>query len=186
MTCEILEANFAFGPFPASPVASAVALEASTTEAAALAAIQSAWTMAETYTRRHFRPVTAGKVIVRTKGPTLWRWPGWPFPDAIAVDAYVQGSWQPYAVLYLADLGEVDLECFMTYRLQCGAVAAPVIKPNVTQAVRNLASYLMVQDPARREFKSQGAGDSNLTREGYMGPLYASGCGSLLASEVRL
>lgn len=67
------------------------------------------------------------------------------------------------------------------------AIAPPnPIRPNVTAAVHNLALYLLIHDPARREFRSKSAGDSSFTREGKMGALCGSGAGALLASEVRL
>ena len=49
----------------------------------------------------------------------------------------------------------------------------------------NLAVYQLIQQPARREFKSQTMQDTTVTREAMMGVLYGSGAGALLASEVR-
>lgn len=56
---------------------------------------------------------------------------------------------------------------------------------HVTEAVRNLALYQLIQSPARREFRVIQAGDSMLTREA-LGPLFKmSGAGILLASDVK-
>lgn len=56
---------------------------------------------------------------------------------------------------------------------------------HVTEAVRNLALYQLIQSPARREFRTIVAGDGTLTREA-LGPLFKmSGAGILLASDVQ-
>lgn len=62
----------------------------------------------------------------------------------------------------------------------------PVEPPaHVVEAVRLLALYMLIHDPARREFRTVTAGDSTLAREA-VGPLFRmSGAGILLASEVR-
>lgn len=155
------------------------------TNAQATAMISSAWAIAETFTRRGYRGATAGIVTVEVSSPMPYRWPRWPYPSALTIDILAGGIWVPHTETYVPALGLIELEPFTIYRLtQSGAVAAPTIPAHVTQAVENLALYMLTQAPTRREYKSQSAGDSALTREAMMGLLYGSGAGALLAGEV--
>lgn len=183
---QILTAEYAFGPYPAAPVASDLALEASTTEGTAQMMLNSSWQMVETFTKRHYRALTGGKLILRTEDPVLYRLPLWPYPQTVTRDIHAGGGWLSETPGYLPETGEVRLGAYGTFRVIFDAIPAPALKPNVVQAVHNLALYLLIHDPARREFRSQSAGDSSFTREGMMGALYGSGAGALLAGEVRL
>ncbi len=55
---------------------------------------------------------------------------------------------------------------------------------HVSEAVRCLALYQLNHSPARREFRSITAGDSQMVRETYGNLFRMSGAGALLASEV--
>lgn len=181
-----LETTFTLGADPASPVATDIALEADCTEAEAQAMISTAWAQVEAFTNRSYRPITAGKVVLTTSGFDTYPWPRHPFPAAITVEILLGGSWVANPALYVAELGLVDLETHTTYRLtQSGTVAGRTPSAAVVQAVTNLALYQLIHAPARREFKSQSAGDTSFTREAIMGVLYGSGAGAMLASEVR-
>ena len=187
MSIRNLETTFTVGDDPASPVATDLALEADCTEAEAQAIISTAWAQAEAFTGRMYRPITAGKVVVSVVGSELFQWPRNPFPAAITVEILLGGSWVANSALYVAELGLVDLETHTTYRLtQTGTVAGRTPKAEVVQAVTNLALYQLIHAPARREFKSQSAGDTSFSREAVMGVMYGSGAGAMLTSEVRL
>lgn len=184
-----LETKFTHADFPASPVAPDIALEADVSEADALAAIQGAWQLVETFTGRTFRDTTAGKVIVKVAQEHPFPWPRFPFPDALTIEVFSNssGGWVDHHEIYIPALGWVELVPWTIYRLtQVGTVTGETPSPAVMQAVRNLALYQLVHAPARREFKSQTAGDTGFSREGVMGVMYGSGAGALLAGEVRL
>ena len=106
---QILASEVDFGPYPAASVAADLALEASTTEAATLMMIHAAWQMMETFTRRHYRAVTDGQIILRTEDPLLYRLPIWPFPESISRDIHAGGSWAVESPAYLPEIGEVGL-----------------------------------------------------------------------------
>jgi len=184
MTVEILSIEYDPAPRPTLINLPGLALEADTTEAAASLMVDTAWQMVEAFTKRHYRPLVGGKVIVRTIGATMFKLPLWPLPSALTVHVHSHGGWGTEKAAYIPEIGEVELEGWTTYRLTFGGVSQPTIKPNVIQAVRNLALYLLINDPARREFRTQAAGDSSFTRETMMGALYGSGAGAMLAGEV--
>lgn len=187
MTCEIEDTHFTLGAWSEDgPQASKIALEAGVSEGEAMAMVQVAWAMICTYTRRTYCPVLSGEVLVHVKGMALFRWPRWPEPAEVETQMLINGEWKPCAAKYIKGVG-VELDGTGYYRLaQVGTVPAPEIPAHVFAAVQNLATYLLVQAPARREFKTQGAGDSNFTRESMMGALYGSGAGAMIAGEVRL
>lgn len=188
---DFLNVEFTYGDDPASPVASDVALEAGVTEAEAQAMIAASWIQAETFTKRCYRPVTAGKLVLHTDEFSMIRWPRYPFPDEITVEREQNGSWldasnEASFLSMFPEAGILELYEFTTYRItQVGTVTPPAPSANVVQAVTNLALYQLVQMPQRREFKNQTAGDTSLTRENLMGLFHASGAGILLANEVR-
>ncbi|MDB5663553.1 hypothetical protein [Cypionkella sp.] len=187
MTCEIEDSQFILGPwFEGTPQPSQIALEAGASGADAINMVEVAWAMISTYTRRQWCPVLSGEVLVHVKGMALFRWPRWPEPAAVETQMLVSGEWKPCDAHYIKGVG-VELDGSGYYRLaQVGTVPAPEIPAHVFAAVQNLATYLLVQGPARREFKTQGAGDANFSRESMMGALYGSGAGAMIASEVRL
>lgn len=187
MTAELEDSNFTLGAWPEdAPQTSQIALEAGVSQSESLAMVQVAWAMISTYTRRTYAPMLAGEVLVRVKGMALFRWPRWPEPAEVETQMLVNGEWKPCAAKYVKGIG-VELDGTGYYRLaQVGTVPAPEIPAQVFAAVQNLALYLLIQAPQRREFKSQGAGDSSFTRESMMGALYGSGAGAMIASEVRL
>lgn len=183
---ELLEPTFAYGDFPETPVASDLALKADTTEAEASAMIKLAWSQVESFTKRTYRDITTGVVIVKVKIEMPFQWPRFPFPVSLGVEVLSQGSWVPHSESYVASVGWVELVPFTLYRLtQVGTVSAWPASEAVVQAVSNLAEYQLIQAPHRREFKSQTAGDTGFTREALMGVLYGSGAGAMLAGEVR-
>lgn len=187
MTCEIEDTMWTLGDWPEiSQGMIQVALDAEVSEEDAMTAVQIARAMIITYTRRTYCAVLLGEVLVKVKGMALFRWPRWPEPDQIETQMLVNGAWQPCAAQYIKGIG-VELDGTGYYRLaQVGTVPAPEVPPQVAAAVQNLATYLLIQSPARREFKSQAAGDSSFTRESMMGALYGSGAGAMVAGEVRL
>ena len=181
-----LEPTFTYGDYPAEPFSFDVAFDADTTEAEALALIQSAWAQAEAFTNRTYRPITAGKCIVKVASPMPFQWPRHPYPAGLSVEVLAGGNWVEHRETYIPVLGLVELEPFTVYRLtQQGSVEGNTPAPHVIEAVRNLATYQAIQGPVRREFKSQSTGDSGFSREALMGLMYGSGAGALLASEVR-
>ena len=186
MTATILSNSFEFGPYPNLP--HDIALEAGVSYEAGAQAEATAWAMASSFTRRAYRSVTSAVVVVREDSCSLFQWPIEPKPDALTIDYLTMPAfdWKPCGAKYLPEIG-ADLDGPGTYRLtQVGEVAAPTIPPHVINAVANLAIYLLVQAPQRREFKTQGAGDSNFTRESLMGYLWGSGAGPMLADQVLL
>jgi len=183
---EYLETKFERGDIPTEVVASEVALEAGVTEAQAASMIAAAWQQAEDFTGRTYYPTTSGTVVLSVKGPELYTWPRWPFPAALDVEVLIDGEFVSHAEKYVATLGLVELEGPLMYRLSQPDTIDPGTPPQIVQqAVFNLACYQLIHSPARREFKSQNAGDSGFSRETMMGVLYGSGAGALLAGEVR-
>lgn len=187
MTASIVSSAFTYGPWPDnSDLISDVALQAGATFGEAENAIAVAWSLASNFTRRTYRSVLTGQVLVRQEGFSWFFWPIWPEPQEVTSELLSGRDWVPHNGFYIPGLG-LDLDGAGLYRLsQVGEVDAPAIPANVTEAVRCLALYLLIQSPHRREFKTQGAGDSQFSRESYMGFLYGSGAGAMLASEVRL
>ena len=183
----LLETTFTPGDDPAtSLLASEVAFEADVTEGEATAMLTASLAMVEAFTGKSYRDTTEGKVIVKTDAPMPFKWPRYPFPDALAVSAYQAGSWVSLSAPYVAEVGMIDLEPFRLTRLtQTGTVAGAPVTPAVTQAVQQLALYQLIQGPARREYRSQSSGDYSFTRESLMPVFRGSGAGALLASEVR-
>ncbi len=183
---DLLETEFTHGDAPSDLVASEIALEAGVSEVDAAAMIAASWIQAETFTNRAFRPVTAGKVIIKVNREDGYRWPRYPYPADLDVEVYLNSSWLSHSETYVAEVGLIELVPWTLYRLtQVGTVTPPAPTANVVQAVRNLALYQLVHMPQRREFKSQSAGDTSLTRENLQGLFWASGAGILLANEVR-
>ncbi|MBO9478249.1 hypothetical protein J7382_11950 [Shimia sp. R11_0] len=183
---EVLETEFTYGDAPANISASDVALEAGVSEVDAATMIVASWIQAETFCNRAFRPITSGKVVIKVAQEQAWQWPRYPYPDDLVIEVHSKGSWVSHSETYVAVAGLVELVPWTLYRLtQSGTVTPPPPNDTVVQAVKNLALYQLVQMPQRREFKSQTAGDTSLTREEIKGLFYASGAGALLASEVR-
>lgn len=188
MTATILWTAFEYGDYPASPFPADIALEAGASYEAGSQAVATAWAMVSSFTRRAYRSVTSAVVVVRENGCSLFQWPIHPAPAALTIHYLTSPGfdWAECGAKYLPEIG-ADLDGPGTYRLtQTGEVAAPTIPPHVLNAVANLAIYLLVQAPQRREFKTQGAGDSNFTRESLMGYLWGSGAGPMLVDQVRL
>lgn len=180
----MLEPTFVYGEVPETP--GNLAFEADIPDFEAVPLIHAAWAQVEAFTGRTYRPVTAGKCIVKVSSPMQFQWPRHPFPAAMTIEVLSGSNWVEYREIYIPDLGLVDLEPFSIYRLtQQGTVAGNPASAQVLQAVENLALYQAIQGPERREFKSQNTGDSGFTREALMGVMYGSGAGALLASEVR-
>lgn len=169
------------------PNASNIAFEAGVEDNRDLSLlIKACWSQAETFTGRMYRDTLTGKVIIRVSAPHSFVWPRYPFPDAITVEHLQNGSWVTDSAEYVPEVGMIDLHPHTLYRLtQVGTVAASPVSESVGRAVTNLTLYQLIHSPQRREFKSQSAGDSSLTRENLMGLFYGSGAGVLLASEVR-
>lgn len=190
MTIKRLETHWTFGDFPEHPeddLPALVAFEAGSSEDEAYRLINAAWQQAEIHTGKTFRDVTTGKVLVHVVGAELFKWPRYPFPSAVTAQGLCNGTWLDTGATYAPDLGWIELETHMTYRLtQIGTVPGETPSENVFQAVRQLATYQLIQSPSRREFKSQSAGDTSWSREQVMGVMYGSGAGALLAGEVRL
>ncbi len=183
---ELLETDFTYGDFPANPVASAVALEAGVSEAEAAAMIAASWTQAETFTRRAYRPILTGKLIVKVSQEAPYRWPRYPYPASLGVEVYLGGQWVEHSETYIPDAGLIELVPYTLYRLtQPDTVTPPAPAQHIVQAVKNLALYQLIHMPQRREFKNQSAGDTSLSREQLMGLFFGSGAGILLANEVR-
>jgi hypothetical protein len=184
----LLETAFTPGPTPTLfPSAYDVALEADTTEYEAMAILEASWGMVEAFTGKTYRETTAGKVIVKAACPMAFRWPRYPFPDVLAVEAYTGGEWAPATASYVAEAGIIDLEPFTLYRLiQVGVVAGAPVSAEVERAVHNLALYQLIHASSRREFRSQSSGDFSFTRESLMPVFRGSGAGALLAGEVRI
>ena len=187
MSYEIEDTHFTLGAWSEDgPQASQIALGAGVSGSEAVSMIAVAWAMICTYTRRTYCPVLSGEVLVHVKGMALFRWPRWPEPTEVETQMLVNGEWKPCAAKYIKGIG-VELDGTGYYRLaQVGTVPAPEIPAHVFAAVQNLATYLIIQGPARREFKTQGAGDASFSRESMMGALYGSGAGAMIAGEVRL
>ncbi len=186
-----IETDFIPGAAPAllfdGPSPSDVALEAGVSGGEADAMIAAAWAQVEAFTGRAYRPITAGKVIIRVSSPIAYQWPRHPFPEALTIEVLSNGTWVPHWETYVPAAGLVELEIYTLYRLtQVGTVTPPAPPAHVFQAVINLALYQLIHAPARREFRAQSAGDSSFTREALMGVMYGSGAGALLASEMRL
>lgn len=121
---ELLEPTFAYGDFPETPVASDLALKADTTEAEASAMIKLAWSQVESFTKRTYRDITTGVVIVKVKIEMPFQWPRFPFPVSLGVEVLSQGSWVPHSESYVASVGWVELVPFTLYRLtQVGTVS---------------------------------------------------------------
>ena len=187
MSIEFFEPEWTFGDLPAAPVASDIALEASTSEINAQAMLGAAWEQAEAWTDRTYRATNTGKAIIKVLSPIVWTWPRFPFPPSLTIERYSQGSWVPHSETYIPDLGMIELEPFTLYRLShSDPVPGASVSSAVKQAVHNLTLYQLIQSPARREFQSQSAGDSGLTRERLMNVFLGSGAGAMLAGEVRL
>lgn len=186
MTIKEISTYFAPGPVPSLPDPVEVALEAGTTNAAATSMLAASWSIAENWTRRAYRGLTTAAVFIEVGGPMVWRWPVAPYPDVLTVEVLTGGAWEAFTgATYIKEMGLVELEPGVMYKLVApSGIAAPTYGPHVTEAVRNLALYQLVHSPARREYRSQSAGDSALTREAMMGVLYGSGAGALLAGEV--
>lgn len=184
---EFLEATFTPNPAPVGLIsASDVALEAGASEQQAAVFIAASWNMAETFTGRAYRGIASGEVLVRAHDPHEYRWPRYPFPDTITAEVWSDHlrGWDPVQVAYRG--GYLDLCAGQMYRLvQAPTPPVDPMPQHVVQAVFNLAVYQLIQQPARREFKSQTMQDTTVTREALMGVLYGSGAGALLASEVR-
>ena len=146
----------------------------------ALDMVNAVWAQVETFTGRTYRPMATGEVIVRAWGSGLFRWPRFPEPEAMTVETLAGTAWVPQAAAYVPGVG-VELAPGV-YRLrQVGMVPGCPVAPHVAQAVVHLALYQFVHMPHRREFRSQGAGDTSMTRESLMGLFYGSGAGALLA-----
>ena len=188
MTYSIVSSTFTHGPWPEDlPYAPEIAVQAGVSAEDASAMVGVAWQMASNFTRRAYRSVLTGVVMVQEEGFDWVYWPVWPDPTEITCELLSGRNWVPYNEgFYLPGRG-VDLAGQGLYRLtQVGTVEAPEIPAHVVAAVQCLATYLLIQSPQRREFKTQGAGDTSFSRESYMGVLYGSGAGAMLASEVRL
>lgn len=183
----LLETYFTAGDDPAEPNAGDIALEADVTFAEAQAMLSASWAMIEAFTGRCYRPTTSGKVIVKAGAPITFRWPRFPYPAAITVEAYTSGFWAAVPASYVAEAGVIDLEPFTLYRLtQTGPVAGAEVTAGVAQAAHYLALYQLIQGPNRREYRSQASGDFSYTRESLLPVFRGSGAGALLAQEVRL
>lgn len=187
MTYSIVSSAFTYGPWPEDlPFYSNVALQAGVSVEEAQAMISVAWAMASNFTRRAYRAVLTDQILVRQEGFGWVFWPVWPEPASIISELLSGRDWVAHESFYLPGMG-ADLDGAGLYRLtQVGEVDAPEIPPHVVSAVQCLALYMLIQSPHRREFKTQGAGDSSFSRESYMGVLYGSGAGAMLATEVRL
>ncbi|MCT4555851.1 MAG: hypothetical protein N4A53_14275 [Pelagimonas sp.] len=183
----LLETSFTPGDDPhPEPLASEIAFEADATQLQAEHMLTASWAMVEAFTGKTYRETTAGKVIVKAGTPMSFKWPRYPFPEAIGVSVYQGGSWVSLSAPYVAEVGLIDLEPFQLTRLtQTGTVAGAPVTPNVIRAVHQLALYQLMQGPARREYRSQSSGDYSFTRESLMPVFRGSGAGALLASEVR-
>jgi hypothetical protein len=186
MTIKEISTLLVPGAVPANPDPTEVALEAGVSQAQAASMIAASWAIAENWTRRAYRGLTTAAVFIEVGGPMVWRWPVAPYPDALTVEVLTGGTWETFTgATYIKEMGLIELEPGVMYKLVApSGVAAPTYGPHVTEAVRNLALYQLVHSPARREYRSQSAGDSALTREAMMGLLYGSGAGALLAGEV--
>ncbi len=185
---QIINTAFTYEPWPENLVRGPdIATQAGSSIAEAQFAIATAWAMAENYTRRTYRTVLTGVVTVEVDGISWVPWPRWPEPAAVTAELLASAfEWQPYEAFYLPGKG-ISLAGAGLYRLtQTGTVPAPTIPIHVLAAVQNLALYILVHAPHRREFKSQSAGDYSFTRENLFGLLYGSGAGPVLAGEVRL
>lgn len=188
MTSTIISTAFTYEPWPETLVRGPdIATQAGSSIAEAQFAIATAWAMAENYTRRTYRTVLTGVVTVEVDGICWVPWPRWPEPAAVTTEILTDSAvWQSHDAFYLSGKG-LSLSNAGIYRItQTGSVAAPAIPIHVLAAVQNLALYLLVHAPHRREFKSQSAGDYSFTRENLFGLLYGSGAGPVLAGEVRL
>ncbi|QBF32176.1 hypothetical protein [Thalassococcus sp. S3] len=184
---EHFETKWSFGADPMDPQASDIALEAGTSELTAQGMLSASWAMVEAFTGKTYRDTTAGQVIVKVSAPMVWTWPRYPFPEELTFEAYAQGSWVQHAETYIPSAGLIELEPFTLYRIgHTTTTPGATVTPAVEQAVYNLTLYQLLQSPARREFKSQAAGDSSLTRETLMPVFYGSGAGAMLAGEMRL
>lgn len=171
---------------PEQPDKTAIALEAGCSADQAEAFVQAAWEQVETFTGRCYRGIASGEVLVRAHYPHEYRWPRYPFPATITAEIWSDQDkgWRAVEVVYRA--GYVELYAGNLYRLT--QAPTPPVDPlpgHVVQAVSNLAIYQLIQQPQRREFRSQTMGETTLTREAVMGALYGSGAGALLAGEVR-
>lgn len=180
-----LETDFTPGLMPAVPVASDIALEASTSEALATAFLGAAWEQAESFTGRAYRGIAQGVVMIETAGPITYHWPRYPYPEAVAFEHWDEPAqaFRPMPSRYKT--GRCELVGGTLYRLTQTPTEAGTIPAHVRQAVANLALYQLIHLPQRREFRTQTTGDVTLTREAVMGLFYGSGAGALLASEVR-
>lgn len=174
-----------YGAFPAGPDASRVALEASVSQEDAAAMIEAAWQQAETFTGRTFRVTESAELIVRTEGPDAIRWPRQPAPASVTAERFDGDAWVPDRARIVAG-GWLDIEGKGIWKLTAENVPANHIGGHVVQAVVCLALYQLIHSPARREFRSQSAGDTSVTREALAGLFWASGAGALLSSEVVL
>ncbi len=181
-----LEVDFTYGADPASPTAVGIALEAETEQETAQAMISASWVQAENFVRRSYRETLTGSAVIKVSSEMPYRWPRYPYPAALTIEVLIDGVWVPHSETYSPGLGIIELVPWTVYRLtQTAPIPACPIGVHVIQAVNNLALYQLIHGPARREFKSQQAGDSSLIREQVMGLFYGSGAGALLASEVR-
>ena len=187
MTYSVVSSAFTYGPYPTdAPAYADIALQAGVTAQEAQDIVAAAWAMASNYTRRGFRSVLSGVVLIQQESISWVPWPVWPEPEEATSELFTGRGWKPHEGYYMKGMG-FDLDGQGLYRLtQVGTVAAPEIPAQVTEAVRCLALYMLIQSPHRREFKTQGAGDSQYSRESFMGVLYGSGAGAMLAGEVRL
>ncbi|MDW3116686.1 MAG: hypothetical protein R8G60_01995 [Roseovarius pacificus] len=184
---ELLEPTFTLGADPEAPVASDLALEASVTEAKAASMLSSAWAQVEAFTGKTYRATLGAVIIIRVVSPMAWQWPRYPYPEDLTIEAYSQGAWVPWSEIYIPYAGLIELEPFTLYRLShTTTTPGATVTPAVEQAVYNLALYQLIQSPGRREFQSQTAGDSGLTRERLMPIFQGSGAGALLAGEIRI
>lgn len=175
------------GPRPTGPDPSDVALEASTTRERAEAVIAASWHMAEAFCGRNFWPVTAATLTGHFHLHAELLWPRCPYPVAVEVETFHRGQeWMPVDGGYLPDLGWLRFMPAGDFRVrQVGTVTPPAPGPHVLEAVRCHALYQLIHSAARREFRTQQAGDSTLTREATGPVMAASGAGALLAGEVR-
>lgn len=175
------------GDYPADPLASEVALEASVSEARAASVIRASWNMVETYTGTQQWPVMAAVALVEMDQERDVRWPRRPAPLTVTIETLRDGDWQPnvHACFIPQLLAVFDLEPGRHRITQVGTLTPDPVIPIYEEAVRNLALYQLIHAPQRREFRSVQAGGDTVTREALMPLFRGSGAGALLASELR-
>lgn len=182
---SVVSSTFTYGPYRTdAPAYADIALQAGVTAQEAQDMVGAAWAMASNHTRRAYRSVLSGVVLIQQESTSWVPWPVWPEPEEATSELFTGRGWKPHEGYYMKGLG-FDLDGQGLYRLtQVGMVAAPEIPAQVIEAVRCLALYLLIHSPQRREMRSQQAGDSSFTRVSSMGVLYGSGAGAMLAGEV--